>query len=76
MGGSYSTHGEMRNAYKILVSKPKGNRTLRRTRRKLEDNIRTNLRDIRWEVVDWMHLVQDRDQWRTFVNTVMNLRIP
>jgi len=26
--------------------------------------------------MDWIHLIQDRDQWRDLVNTVMNLRIP
>jgi hypothetical protein len=34
------------------------------------------LRAIEWEVVDWMYLVQYRDQWRFLVNTVMNLRVP
>jgi hypothetical protein len=35
-----------------------------------------NLREIGWEGVDWIHLAQDRDQWRTVVNTVMKLRVP
>jgi hypothetical protein len=29
-----------------------------------------------WEVVNWIHLAQDSDQWRALVNTVMNLRVP
>jgi hypothetical protein len=35
-----------------------------------------NVREIAWEGVYWIHLVQDRDQWRALVNTVMNLRVP
>jgi hypothetical protein len=35
-------------------------------------NIRMDFREIGWEGVDWMHLSQDRDQWRALVNTVMN----
>jgi hypothetical protein len=34
-----------------------------------------DLREIRLEVVDWMHLVQDRDQWRDHMNTVIKLRV-
>jgi hypothetical protein len=41
-----------------------------------EDNIRMDLREIECEGVDWMHLVQDRDQWQALVNMVMNLHIP
>jgi hypothetical protein len=33
------------------------------------------LREIGWGGVDWIDLAQDRDQWRTFVNTVMNLQV-
>jgi hypothetical protein len=38
--------------------------------------IRMDLREIGWEGVDWIHLAQDRGQWRAVVNTVMNLRVP
>jgi hypothetical protein len=38
--------------------------------------MRMDLREIVWEAVDWMHLAQDRDKWRAFLNTVMNLRVP
>jgi hypothetical protein len=35
-----------------------------------------DLREIEWEVVDWMRLALDRDQRRAVVNTVMNLGVP
>jgi hypothetical protein len=47
----------------------------RRPRRTWRNNIRMDLREIGWEGVDWMHLAQDKDQWRVVVNTVMNLRV-
>jgi ribosome biogenesis protein Nip4 len=59
-----------------LVGKSEGKRPLGKIRPRWEDNIKMNLRKIGYEVVDWMHLVQDRDQWRAVVNTVMNLRAP
>jgi hypothetical protein len=34
------------------------------------------LKDIIWEALDWIHVPQDRDQWRALVNTVMNLWFP
>jgi hypothetical protein len=36
-------------------------------------NIKINLREIGWDGMDWIDLVQDKDQWRAFVNTVMNI---
>jgi hypothetical protein len=36
------------------------------------DSIKIDLREIGWDVMDWIDLVQDRDQWRALVNTVMN----
>jgi hypothetical protein len=35
-----------------------------------------DLKEIGCDVVDRIHVVKDRDQWRAFVNTVMNLRVP
>jgi hypothetical protein len=37
------------------------------------DNIRMDLREVESKGVDWMHLAQERDQWRALVNMVMNL---
>jgi hypothetical protein len=62
---------EMRNSYNILVGKPEG----KRRRRRCEGNIRMDLREIVWEVVDWIHLAQDRSQWWAVVNAVMNLNV-
>jgi hypothetical protein len=65
----------MRNACKILVGKPEG-------RDHLEDlgvdgkTIRLDLRQIRWEGVDWMYLAQDRNQCRVLLNTKFNFRVP
>jgi hypothetical protein len=64
-----------RNAYKILVGKP-GKRPLGRPRRRWVDKVQMDLREIGWDGMDWIDLAQDRDQWRAFVNTVMNLRVP
>jgi hypothetical protein len=35
------------------------------------DNIKTDLREIGWDGVDWSDLAQDKDQWRTLVNMVI-----
>jgi hypothetical protein len=68
--------GEVRGAYNILVRKPEGRRPLGRPRRKWEDNIKMDLREIGFEDVDWIRLAHDRDRWRALVSTVMNLRVP
>jgi hypothetical protein len=52
IGGVCSTHGEMRNAYKILFGKPEGKRLLRRAMRRWKDNIRMDLREVEFEVLD------------------------
>jgi transcription termination factor 2 len=67
---------ETRNAYRILVRKPKGKRPLGRPKHRWVDDIKMDFREIGWDGMDWIELAQDRDQWRALVNTVMNLRIP
>jgi len=74
--GHVARIGPMRNEYKILVGKREGKRRLGRSRRRWENNIIMNLREICWEGVDWMQLAQDRDQWRALVKTVMSLQVP
>jgi hypothetical protein len=68
--------GDKRNAYRSLVGKPEGKRPLRRPRRKWENNIKMDLREIIWGGMDWIDLAQDMDQWRAVVNRVMNLLVP
>jgi hypothetical protein len=53
---------EKRNAYRILVGKPDGKRLLGRPRRRWVDNIKMELREIRWDGMDLVDLAQDRDQ--------------
>jgi hypothetical protein len=66
--------GEESKAYKVLVGKPEGKRPLGRPRRRWEDEIRMDLREIGLGV-DWIRLAQDRDRWRAVVSAVMNLRV-
>jgi hypothetical protein len=68
--------GEKRYEYRKLVGKQEGKRPLGRARRRWVNIIKMDLREIRWERMDWIDLAQDRDKWRALVNTVMNFRVP
>jgi transcription termination factor 2 len=74
--GHVARMGEKRNAYRILVGKQEGKRPLGRPRRRWVDNIKMDLREIRWDGMNWIDPAQDRYQWRALVKTVMNLRVP
>jgi hypothetical protein len=59
-----------------LVEEPEGKRLLGRPRRRLEDNIRIDFREIGFEDLSWIHLAQESDQLLARVNTVTNLHVP
>jgi hypothetical protein len=65
-----------RDVYRVLVWRPEGKRPLGILRRRWEDNIKMDFREIGIDGANWIRLAQDRVQWRAFVNTVMNLWAP
>jgi hypothetical protein len=58
------------------VGKPEGKRPLGRPRRRWVDNIKVDLIEIGSDGRDWINMVQDRDQWKALVKTVLNFRVP
>jgi hypothetical protein len=74
--GHVARMGEVRGVHNILVGRPEGKRPLGRPRRRWEDNIKMDFREIGFGDVHWIHWAQDRDRWRALVNTVINLRVP
>jgi hypothetical protein len=74
--GHMARMGEGRGIYRVLVGKPEAKRPLGRPRRRWEDKIKMDLREIGIDGANWIQLAQNRVQWRTSVNTVMNLRVP
>jgi hypothetical protein len=63
-------HAWERNMYRVLVGKPEGKRPLEKSRRRWEDGIRMDLREIGWgESVEWIQLDRVRCRWRDVVNT-------
>jgi hypothetical protein len=74
--GHVARMGEGSGVYRVLVGRPEGKRPLGRPRRRWEDKIKVDLREIGIDGANWIRLAQDRVQWQAFVNTVMNLRVP
>ncbi|KAJ4448100.1 hypothetical protein ANN_10112 [Periplaneta americana] len=72
--GHVARMDESRNTYRVLVGRPEGKRPLGRPRRRWEDNIKMDLREVGYDDRDWINLAQDRDQWRAYVRAAMNLR--
>ena len=65
-----------RSAFKILAGKPIGKRPLGTPRRRWEDNIRMDLKEICINTRNWVDSAQDRDYWRALVIAALNLQIP
>jgi hypothetical protein len=70
VGWTCGTHG--RGVYRVLIGRPEGKRPLGRPRCRWEDSIKLDLRETGIDGANWIRLAQDRAQWRTFLNTVMN----
>jgi hypothetical protein len=73
--GHVARLGEDRKVYKVLVGKLQGKRPVGRPRRRWEDGIRMDLREIGLGDMDWIRLAQDRDRWQGVVSAVMNLQV-
>jgi hypothetical protein len=43
--------------------------TDKKTKAGTEKNVKLDLREVGWVGVDWIHVAQDRNQWRLPVNT-------
>ena len=74
--GHVARMAEGRGVHRVLVGKSEGKRPLGRPRRRWEDNITMDLKEVGGGCEDWMELAEDRDRWRALVGTVINLRVP
>jgi hypothetical protein len=59
MGGACSTYGEWRGSYRVFVGKLEGERPLERSKRRREDNMKTDLQELEWGLIDWIDQVLD-----------------
>ena len=58
------------------MGKPEGETPSGRPRRRWEDNIKMDLREVGCNPGEWIDLAEDRDQSRVYVRAIMNLRVP
>jgi hypothetical protein len=65
----------MRDEYKVLIGRPEDKRPLGRSKHRREEgpNINTYSKKVGWKSADWIHLAQDRAQWRALEYIAMNL---
>jgi hypothetical protein len=72
----YNFSYKLHERNKIFDGKREGKRPRGRPKRRGEDNIRMDLKDVKWKDMDWMNLDQDTNSWQAVVNTVINFRAP
>ena len=65
-----------RSAFKTFTGKPTGKRPLGSPRRRWEDDIRMDLKQICYSTRNWVDWAQDSGYWRTLVNAALNFRVP
>jgi hypothetical protein len=75
MGRACNMNGGEEECIKDIGGKARGKEPLGKPRHRSVDNFKMDLREIGWGGMDWICLAQDRDQWWTPVNTVMNLQV-
>jgi len=75
LAGHVAGMGERRGVYRVLVGKLEGKRPFRRPRRRWQNNIKMDLREMGCGGKDWIELAQDRNTWRALVSVVMNPRV-
>ena len=64
------------STFKLFTGTPTGKRPLGRPRRRWEDNIRMDLKEMGINTRNWVDSARDRDYWRALVNTALNLLVP
>jgi hypothetical protein len=74
--GYVARMGDGRGIYRVSVGRTEGKKALGRPRRRWEDNIKMDLREIGIDEANWIRLAQERVQWRAFVNTMINFPVP
>ena len=75
MGRTCSTYGGIQKCKQSFSGETESKRPLGRLRRRWEDNIKMDLREVGCDPRDWIALAEDRDQWWAYVRVVMNLRV-
>ena len=75
MAGHIARMEEGKRAFKFVTGTPAGKRPLGRPRRRWEDNIRIELKEIVINTRNWVDSAQDRDYLRALVNAALNLRV-